>query len=218
MLASLRAKFLGRDECRCIVVGLDGGGKTTFVHRLKHGKLDDSEIIRARSRHQSASQHTILLPAQCCSPSPDLARAIPASVCAATVGFNVECVEYRKMIFSLWDLGGSRDARAFWRFYYEDTGHHLRGGQQRSANGAPEPSRGGGSAHAARVAAGVTLLLIGRTERRTRQETCRLLTGMSFGTPLLVLANKQDEPRATSTSEITEHLQLFSLSAATVHH
>jgi GTPase SAR1 family protein len=42
-------------------------------------------------------------------------------VCAATVGFNVECVEYRKMIFSLWDLGGSLDARAFWRFYYEDT-------------------------------------------------------------------------------------------------
>jgi GTPase SAR1 family protein len=25
------------------------------------------------------------------------------------------------MIFSLWDLGGSQDARAFWRFYYEDT-------------------------------------------------------------------------------------------------
>ena len=25
------------------------------------------------------------------------------------------------MIFSLWDLGGSHDARTFWRFYYEDT-------------------------------------------------------------------------------------------------
>ena len=30
--------------------------------------------------------------------------------------------------------------------------------------------------------------------------------------PLLVLANKQDEPRAASLREITEHLQLFSLS------
>lgn len=49
MLASLRAKFLGRDECRVIVVGLDRSGKTTIVHRLKHGKLDDSEIIRAQN-------------------------------------------------------------------------------------------------------------------------------------------------------------------------
>jgi ADP-ribosylation factor-like protein 1 len=30
--------------------------------------------------------------------------------------------------------------------------------------------------------------------------------------PLLVLANKQDEPGAVSTREIAEHLQLFSLS------
>ena len=80
----LRTRFLGKDECRVIVVGLDGCGKTTIVHRLKHGKLEDSEII-------------------------------------PTIGFNVECVEHKKMIFSLWDLGGSQDARAFWRFYYQDT-------------------------------------------------------------------------------------------------
>ena len=84
LMQSFRARFLGRDECRVIVVGLDGCGKTTIVHRLKHGKLDDSEII-------------------------------------PTIGFNVECVEHKKMIFSLWDLGGSQDARAFWRFYYQDT-------------------------------------------------------------------------------------------------
>ena len=31
--------------------------------------------------------------------------------------------------------------------------------------------------------------------------------------PLLVLANKQDEPRAATPREITEHLQLFSISS-----
>ena len=40
---------------------------------------------------------------------------------AATIGFNLECVEYKKMIFSLWDLGGSQDARSFWRMYYANT-------------------------------------------------------------------------------------------------
>ena len=25
------------------------------------------------------------------------------------------------MIFSLWDLGGSQDARSFWRMYYQNT-------------------------------------------------------------------------------------------------
>lgn len=44
---TLYAKFLGRDECRVIVVGLDGAGKSTIVYRLKHGKLNhDSQIIR----------------------------------------------------------------------------------------------------------------------------------------------------------------------------
>ena len=46
--------------------------------------------------------------------------AVPLSR-AATIGFNCECVEYRKMIFSLWDLGGSQDARPFWRMYYANT-------------------------------------------------------------------------------------------------
>ena len=50
MLAAFYTKFLGREECRVIVVGLDGGGKTTIVHRLKHGSVDDSEVIRKLPR------------------------------------------------------------------------------------------------------------------------------------------------------------------------
>ena len=50
-----------------------------------------------------------------------LTRTTRATVCAATIGFNCECVEYKKMIFSLWDLGGSADAKSFWRLYYAGT-------------------------------------------------------------------------------------------------
>ena len=50
MLSSLRAQFLGRDETRVIVVGLDGSGKTTIVYRLKSGNLSTSDVIRAHGR------------------------------------------------------------------------------------------------------------------------------------------------------------------------
>jgi len=149
MLAAFRAKFLAREECRVIVVGLDGAGKTTIVHRLKHGKLDDSEII-------------------------------------PTIGFNVECVEYNKMIFSLWDLGGSHDARSFWRFYYEGT------------------------------QAIIFVVDSSDIERmdEAREDLHRMLIEHElWDAPLLVVANKQDEPRAAAPREITEHLQLFSLSS-----
>ena len=102
------------------------------------------------------------------------------------MGFNVECVEYKKMIFSLWDLGGSLDARAFWRFYYEDT------------------------------QAIIFVVDSSDLERmdEAREDLHRMLTEHElWDAPLLVLANKQDEPRAATPREITEHLQLFSLSS-----
>ena len=82
VMSLLRGKFLGKPETRVLVLGLDESGKSTIVYRLKHGKVDETEIIH-------------------------------------TIGFNVECVEYKKMIFSLWDLGGAKETRSFWRFYYE---------------------------------------------------------------------------------------------------
>ncbi len=105
---------------------------------------------------------------------------------AATLGFNIECVEYKKLVFSLWDLGGSHDARGFWRFYYEDT------------------------------QAIIFVIDSSDLERMddAREDLHRMLTEHElWDAPLLVLANKQDAPRAASTREITEYLQLFSLTS-----
>lgn len=51
LLASLRNHFLGKPEARVVLVGLDGSGKTTILHRLKHGKVVESEIVPTVGRH-----------------------------------------------------------------------------------------------------------------------------------------------------------------------
>lgn len=139
---------MGKQECRVLVVGLDGAGKTTIVQRLKYGVSDDMEVI-------------------------------------PTIGFNIECVEFKKMIFSLWDLGGAKETRSFWRFYYE--------GSQ-----------------------GIIFVFDSTSDalrvEEAREDLHRLLTEHElWDAPLLVMANKQDEPRAMAPREITEKLQLYSL-------
>lgn len=148
MLGSLYSKFVGKAEARVLFVGLDGSGKTTITYRLKHGKVDETEII-------------------------------------PTIGFNCECVEYRKMILSIWDLGGPADTRSFWRLYY------------------PESQA---------VVFVVDSSDVDRMDE-AREELHRMLTEHDlWDAPLLVLANKQDLPTALTMREITEALQLFQLS------
>ena len=90
------------------------------------------------------------------------------------------------MIFSLWDLGGSQDARAFWRFYYQDT---------------------------QAVIFVVDSSDIDRMDE-AREDLHRMLTEHElWDAPLLVLANKADLPNTIDTRRITEYLQLYSLSS-----
>ncbi|KAJ5073375.1 adp-ribosylation factor a1b [Anaeramoeba ignava] len=38
-----------------------------------------------------------------------------------TIGFNVETVQYKKINFTVWDVGGQERIRALWRHYYNNT-------------------------------------------------------------------------------------------------
>ena len=38
-----------------------------------------------------------------------------------TIGFNVETVEYKKIRFTMWDVGGQHLIRKLWRHYYQGT-------------------------------------------------------------------------------------------------
>jgi Arf/Sar family protein len=38
-----------------------------------------------------------------------------------TIGFNVEKVQYKNVIFTVWDVGGQEKLRPLWRHYFNNT-------------------------------------------------------------------------------------------------
>lgn len=46
-------------------------------------------------------------------------------LCVATlvisIGFNVEKVQYKNVIFTVWDVGGQEKLRPLWRHYFNNT-------------------------------------------------------------------------------------------------
>lgn len=38
-----------------------------------------------------------------------------------TVGFNIKTLEYNGFLLNLWDVGGQKSIRAYWRNYFEQT-------------------------------------------------------------------------------------------------
>lgn len=39
----------------------------------------------------------------------------------STIGFNVESLEYKNLVFTLWDVGGQQKFRPLWKHYYHNT-------------------------------------------------------------------------------------------------
>ena len=38
-----------------------------------------------------------------------------------TLGFNVEKVQYKNVVFTVWDVGGQEKLRPLWRHYFNNT-------------------------------------------------------------------------------------------------
>lgn len=38
-----------------------------------------------------------------------------------SLGFNVETVEYKGIVFTVWDVGGQDKIRPLWRHYFQNT-------------------------------------------------------------------------------------------------
>merc|ERR1712072_89435 len=101
-----------------------------------------------------------------------------------TIGFNVETVEYEKIKFTVWDIGGQDRIRKLWRHYYQGTEGLIfvidSSDRDRIDN--------------------------------AREELSKMLADEEMkDAALLIFANKQDLPNAMSTKEVSEHLSLESV-------
>lgn len=106
-----------------------------------------------------------------------------------TLGFNIQALDYKDYKLNLWDVGGQRSIRAYWRNYFEETDALIW------------------------VVDSADRLRF----EDCRIELHKLLTEERLaGATLLVLANKQDLRGAAGCAEIAEQLRLNEISRS--HH
>ena len=107
---------------------------------------------------------------------------------APTLGFNIKTLEYRGFKLNIWDVGGQKSLRSYWRNYFESTD-----GLIWVVDSADRR----------------------RLEDCRRELHGLLQEERLLGATLLVFANKQDLPGALSLEEIQTVLELDKIS---MHH
>jgi len=103
-----------------------------------------------------------------------------------TIGFNVETVQYKKINFTVWDVGGQDKIRPLWRHYYSNTNGLIFVVDSNDRDRIHEAAE--------------------ELQKMLREDELKEAV-------LLVFANKQDLPGAMSVSEMTDKLGLHSVGA-----
>merc|ERR1739847_220493 len=101
-----------------------------------------------------------------------------------TIGFNVETVQYKKIEFTVWDVGGQDKIRPLWRHYFQNTQGLIFVVDSNDRERVAEASE--------------------ELQKMLREDELR-------DAKLLVFANKQDLPNAMSVAEVTDKLGLHAL-------
>ncbi|KAK7119041.1 hypothetical protein R3I94_021028 [Phoxinus phoxinus] len=101
-----------------------------------------------------------------------------------TIGFNVETVDYNNISFTVWDVGGQTKIRSLWKYYYQYTEGLI------FVVDTSDPER---------------------IETAAEELNTMLAEDEMRDVVLLVLANKQDLPKAMTVSELTDRLGLHTL-------
>ena len=97
------------------MLGLDAAGKTTILYKLHIG-----EIL---STVPTIGAHSLPLLPRPSSAQDDLSGVgtVDSSAFVVLAGFNVEKVQYKNVLFTVWDVGGQEKLRPLWRHYFNNT-------------------------------------------------------------------------------------------------
>lgn len=107
-----------------------------------------------------------------------------------TFGFSIRTLQLPQCTLNLWDIGGQRSIRAYWRNYYEQTDGLVWVIDSSSASSSPA-----------------------RLEDCRRELEAVLGEDRLAGASLLILANKQDCTGALSPAQIQEYMGLEGISS-----
>lgn len=111
MLSILRKlKSTPDQEVRILLLGLDNGGKTTLLKQL--ASEDISHITPTQVRR--TQPHTWPEGISNLQFKPDTAFCVYQ-------GFNIKSVQSQGFKLNVWDIGGQRKIRPYWRNYFENT-------------------------------------------------------------------------------------------------
>lgn len=97
-------------EVRILLLGLDNGGKTTLLKQL--ASEDISHITPTQVRR--TRPHTWPEGISNLQFKPDTAFCVYQ-------GFNIKSVQSQGFKLNVWDIGGQRKIRPYWRNYFENT-------------------------------------------------------------------------------------------------
>lgn len=94
-----------------VMLGLDAAGKTTILYKLHIGEiLSTVPTIGLCLTNQTGRRF-----------SSECTCSRKHKSCLAVAGFNVEKVQYKNVLFTVWDVGGQEKLRPLWRHYFNNT-------------------------------------------------------------------------------------------------
>lgn len=172
LLSLLQKLKRSNEEARILVLGLDNSGKTTILKRMGGEEIQwvAAALSINKSQLHSASTH----------------RRYTRSIrnVTPTQGFNVKSLMQRNFKLNVWDIGGQKSIRPYWRNYFDRTDaliYVIDSSDQKRMD-------------------------------ETGVELDQLLNEEKLdGVPLLVFANKQDLLNSLSPHEISSSLNLSSI-------